>query len=465
MLTTMCINDHTLLASPDDWSPLLGALSLSSPSLTSLQLSGIALPSSARVRLRGVFRACPLLACVHISNIDSLDGDGLVDIVPDGLSACHGLTCLRVRGLVLSSSASACLLDSLKHWPILQVLDAGGHTLSASGVSLLGPHLVDIPLLHTLELASCFLTPASVSALAAHVSSCPLLATIDLSANYELGASVAGCSSISRCPLLAELDVSYSHLVASGAASLGKSLASLPLLAKLDASYNEHLGDTGCIALVSGLRACSQLSSLDLSSTFCGVAFCASLAFALPSWPLLRELVLSSNSLGGAGCASVCCALAASCPLLHTLDVSSIGLFNDPCVAALDALVLLQHVSEIRVHEHFEPVFSGASACSMIRFLCRSPLITYLSFGKFQFSIESVGVLCDALSRTPLIKVLVFHEKCVMPNCSNLDQLISVLQHHPSIRKIHAPGTGQYGQVPSGGGFCIIKAALPRLFV
>lgn len=85
------------------------------------------------------------------------------------------------------------------------------------------------------------------------------------------------------------------------------------------------MGAAGAKQVARAVTGSVHLQALDISCNHIGPAGARAIATAIKQCPQLSDLDLHHNNLSSAGVTTVCEALAAGCPRLHTLDVSSVG--------------------------------------------------------------------------------------------------------------------------------------------
>ena len=138
------------------------------------------------------------------------------------------------------------------------------------------------------------------------------------------------------CTNLQTLDLSSNSIGSEGAVSLAEGLKCCTNLQTLDLSYNS-IGSEDAVSLAEGLKCCTNLQTLDLSSNSIGSEGAVPLAEGLKCCTNLQTLDLSSNSIGSGGAVSLAEGLKC-CTNLQTLDLSSNSIGSEGAVSLAGGL-------------------------------------------------------------------------------------------------------------------------------
>ena len=101
--------------------------------------------------------------------------------------------------------------------------------------------------------------------------------------------------------------------------------------------HGNSIGDEGAVALADGLKSCSNLQTLDLTTNNIGTEGAVALADGLKSCSNLRTLHLSANNIGTEGAVALADGLK-SCSNLQTLDLCENNIGDEGAMALADGL-------------------------------------------------------------------------------------------------------------------------------
>ncbi|KAM6115084.1 NACHT, LRR and PYD domains-containing protein 6 [Pterocles gutturalis] len=289
---------------------------------------------------------------------------------------------VHLRGLNLSRFDQLVLAFSLRHFPVLQVLDLGHCAFLGDDAEDCGDpqppkkacrekqqeegkqspiHLLCEALeesgckLKTLRFDQCQLTGACGGALAAVLGTNPTLTELDLAGNEDLrdGGVRQLCQGLRRggCHLHT-LRLSCCNLTADGCRDLANVVGAMPSLEELDLSDNP-LGDGGvrelCRVLVG--PGCN-VQKLWLWQCRLTEASCGTLAAVLPASPHLTELHLGNNELRDGGVRRLSQGLRDPGCRLQTLRLWQCRLTEASCGTLAAVLPASPHLIELHLGDN-----------------------------------------------------------------------------------------------------------------
>ncbi|CAI9607839.1 unnamed protein product, partial [Staurois parvus] len=247
--------------------------------------------------------SCPHLAS-GITNNQTLR---TLDLSMNNLEGPHfrdlmaALTTSRIEELQLASTHltdSSCphLASGISNYPTLRTLDLSMNNLE-------GPHFRDLMAALTtsriegLQLDTTHLTDSSCPHLASGIRNNPTLRTLDLSWNNLEGPHFRDLMAALTTSRIEELQLVGNHLTDSSCPHLGSGIRNNPTLRTLNLSGNNlegpHFRD-----LMAALTT-SRIEELQLYDNHLTDSSCPQLASGIRNNPTLRTLVLSGNNLEG----------------------------------------------------------------------------------------------------------------------------------------------------------------------
>ena len=138
------------------------------------------------------------------------------------------------------------------------------------------------------------------------------------------------------CTNLQTLKLSSKSIGSDGAVALAEGLKCCTNLLTLNLSYNS-IGSDGAVALAEGLKCCTNLKRLDLNSNSIGSDGAVALAEGLKYCTNLEILNLDSNSIGSDGAVALAEGLKC-CTNLESLNLDSNSIGSDGAVALAEGL-------------------------------------------------------------------------------------------------------------------------------
>ncbi|CAI9531815.1 unnamed protein product, partial [Staurois parvus] len=270
---------------------LMAALTTSR--IEELQLSYNQLTDSSCPHLASGIRNNPTLRTLNLS-VNNLEGPHFRDLMA-------ALTTSQIEKLQLDTTHltdSSCphLASGIRNNPTLRTLDLSVNNLE-------GPHFRDLMAALTtsqieeLQLDNNDLTDSSCPHLASGIRNNPTLRTLDLSGNNLDGPHFRDLMAALTTSRIEGLRLDQNHLTDSSCPHLASGIRNNPTLRTLDLSMNNlegpHFGD------VMAALTTSRIEELQLDNNHLTDSSCPHLASGIRNNPTLRTLNLSGNNLEG----------------------------------------------------------------------------------------------------------------------------------------------------------------------
>ncbi|CAI9531814.1 unnamed protein product [Staurois parvus] len=221
-----------------------------------------------------------------------IPSEGLRKLIP----ALHNIKSLRLSINHLTDSSCPHLASGIRNNPTLRTLDLSMNNLE-------GPHFRDLMAALTtsrieeLQLDTTHLTDSSCPHLASGIRNNPTLRTLDLSVNNLEGPHFRDLMAALTTSQIEELQLDQNHLTDSSCPHLASGIRNNPTLRTLDLSMNNlegpHFGD------VMAALTTSRIEELQLDNNHLTDSSCPHLASGIRNNPTLRTLNLSGNNLEG----------------------------------------------------------------------------------------------------------------------------------------------------------------------
>ena len=141
---------------------------------------------------------------------------------------------------------------------------------------------------------------------------------------------------LNKLKCIEEMHFQGNNLGAKGAVALADGLKSCSNLKVLNLSTN-NIDAEGAVALADGLKSCSNLKVLNLSTNNIDAEGAVALADGLKSCSILRNLYLPTNNIGAEGAVALADGLK-SCSNLRILDLTTNNIGAEGAVALADGL-------------------------------------------------------------------------------------------------------------------------------
>ena len=150
---------------------------------------------------------------------------------------------------------------------------------------------------------------------------------------------------LNKLMCIEEMRFHGNNISAEGVVALADGLKSCSNLQHLDLSTN-NIGDKGAVALADGLKSCSNLQLLYLSANNIGAKGAVALADGLKSCSNLQDLILSANNIGDEGAVALADGLKSCCNLQY-LYLSTNNISDEGAVALADGLKCCSNLQDL----------------------------------------------------------------------------------------------------------------------
>ena len=306
--------------------------------------------------------------CSKLVLINCGINDDLLSILVESMTICPDLDTLCLDFNIISSKGATLLSNFLEKCAKLEIFSAHCNQIDDSGALAIANALVQLKNIKILDLQCNPITEEGASVL--------MMTVKDLSEDFQLYIfthsklslvqqsvdiickNTSDINAIHRAlkcsSLMQEVHISHSHeyneqiknpitfkcsrlkLNAAAAALLVEGMKCCTNLQTLKLT-SKSIGSDGAVALVEGLKCCTNLQTLDLSRNSIGSDGAVALAEGLKCCTNLQTLKLSSKSIGSDGAVALVEGLKC-CTNLQTLDLSRNSFGSDGAVALAEGL-------------------------------------------------------------------------------------------------------------------------------